>query len=754
MNSTTLGTETYPGSADSAMASRGPAWVWVLVTGASIVLIAYLRLGVFPDRFVPLSSILLLLICLWHRDLRLLWAMVFAFCAMVVFKAVVLVPDASMPGRQEWLFGGMQLVNILVAGIVIDRVIRLANRVEATVALLNESNAELEASNEELAAREEEITQQNEELQSQTEELEQQTEELNSQTEELQTLNDELAERERTLRELLDTTAQDPKEADTLAKLGETIERLLGHRASAAALLEAGDEDVMIRPLFGLGSEEQRLAPGTTMAELVLARNRVAGLADLKQRPDLCVPRLTSGKAVRSVASAPMRIGDRRATLEVYGTEPGEWQEQDLRIVQWLAEQCGRMLTVAQMRAEREAVHRSERRARMEADRANQAKDEFVAMLSHELRTPLNAMLGWATVLRTGDLPAEEAAKGLEIIERNARQQGQLISDLLDVSRIVTGKLHLDAQAVDLSAIVESAMEGIRATADSKGVRLECMLGRTSGELVGDPVRLQQIAWNLLSNAVKFTPPEGVVQVVVAEQSGHVELSVSDSGEGINPAQLPHLFERYRQADPSSTRRHGGLGLGLAIVKDLVELHGGSVEAHSDGIGRGARFLVRLPIKEAHWPTREQRAASQRAFDDPALEAPTLAGLNILVVDDEQDARLLLTHILTDRGAVVHEAASGEEAIGKLEEIDPDILISDIAMPGMDGYDLIRTVRERAAESKRPLPAALALTAFARTEDRTRALLAGYQAHIAKPVEPAELVATVASMRFAVARRA
>jgi signal transduction histidine kinase/ActR/RegA family two-component response regulator len=751
MNSTTLARESYPGSAEG-LSARGPAWVWVLVTAASIVLVAYLRLGVFQDRFVPLSSILLLLVCLWHRDLRLLWAMVFAFCAMIVFKAALLV--SSMPGAQEWLFGGMQLVNILIAGIVIDRVIRLANRVEATVALLNESNAELEASNEELAAREEEITQQNEELQSQTEELEQQTEELNSQTEELQTLNDELAERERTLRELLDTTAQDPKEAGTLAKLGETIERLLGHRARAAALLEPGDEDILIRPLFGLASEAQRLGRGTTMAELVLKRECPAGLADLAQRPDLCVPLLANGEAIRSIASAPMEVGDSRAALEVYDTNHGEWQEHDLRIVQWLAEQCGRMLTVAQMRAEREAVHRSERMARMEADRANQAKDEFVAMLSHELRTPLNAMLGWATVLRTGDLPAEEAAKGLEIIERNARQQGQLISDLLDVSRIVTGKLHLDAQEVDLGAIVETTVEGIRATAESKGVRLECMLGQISGELVGDPVRLQQIAWNLLSNAVKFTRPEGVVQIVVAEQSGHVELSVSDSGEGIDPVQLPHLFERYRQADPSSTRRHGGLGLGLAIVKDLVELHGGAVEAHSDGIGKGARFVVRLPVRAAHWPTREQRAAGLRAVDDSKLEAPTLAGLSILIVDDEQDARQLVSHILQERGAVVHEASSGEEALGKLEETDPDILVSDIAMPGMDGYDLIRALRERAAGSQRPMPAALALTAFARTEDRTRALLAGYQAHVAKPVEPAELVATVASLRFAVARRA
>jgi signal transduction histidine kinase/ActR/RegA family two-component response regulator len=753
MSSTTLGSKPLPG-ASALTVSRGPTWLWVLITAASIVIVGYLRLGLFPERFVPLSNILVMLICLWHRDLRLLWAMVFTFSAMVVVKVALLVPDTAAPGNLEWVFGLMQLANIGIAGIIIDRVIRLAIRVEATMALLNESNAELEASNEELAAREEEITQQNEELQSQTEELEQQGEELNSQAEELQTLNDELSERERTLRELLDATAQDPRQESAMTKLGETIVGLLGHRACAAAVVEPGEGEMRVRPLFGMDPGEQSLSRDATVADLVLARNRVAGLADVKQRPDLSMPRLADGNTVRAVASSPMEIGDSTGTLELYSAEPGEWQEHDLRLLQWLAEQCGRMLTMTQMRAEREAVHRAERLARSEADRANKAKDEFVAMLSHELRSPLNAVLGWATVLRSGTLPPEEVAQGLEVIERNARQQGQLISDLLDISRIVTGKLHLDARVVDLPSIVESAVECIRATADAKDVRVECMLGQTSRELVGDPVRLQQVVWNLLTNAVKFTGAEGVVQVVVTEQPDHVELSVSDSGEGVEPAQLPYLFERYRQADPSSTRRHGGLGLGLAIVKDLVELHGGSVEAHSDGVGQGARFLVRLPVRESRWSAQEQRAASHPAPASSGFEAPTLAGLTILVVDDEQDARLLLTHILTERGAVVHEATSGEEAIGKLEALDPDILISDIAMPGMDGYELIRVIRDRAEESNRPLPAALALTAFARTEDRTQALLAGYQAHVAKPVEPAELVATVASLRFAVGRRA
>jgi signal transduction histidine kinase/ActR/RegA family two-component response regulator len=745
-----IGKSQYQATDDGQVTHRGPLWLWVLVTVGLVAAFGYLRLELYPDRFVPLTNVLALLVCLWHRNLRLLWGMVTAFATMVIYKASVLIPYGELPGAQEWLFGGMQLVNILGAAFVIDRAIRLAIRVDATMAHLEASNAELDASNEELAAREEEITQQNEELQLQAEELEQQTEELSAQTEELQALNEELADRETTLRDLLSTTAQGLDADETLSKLGESIQKLLGDRVAAAAILLRTDDNLLLQPMFGLSPERDLITGHASLAALVLSRNRAGALADTNARPDIEVPTLASGQPVRSLASAPLgQAVDEPAggVLEVYSAEPGEWSEDDLRVLQWFAEQCGRMLTIAEMRADRETLLQAERLARAEADRANQAKDEFVAMLSHELRTPLHAMLGWATVLRKGEGSPEDLAKGLEVIERNARQQGQLISDLLDINRIVTGKLYLDVAPVDLPSIVERTVESMREPMATKRLRLEWHVGVLSRQIMGDPTRLQQISWNLLSNAVKFARPDGLVRIEITEHASHAEFSVIDDGEGIDPAHLPHLFERYRQADPSSTRRHGGLGLGLAIVKDLVQLHGGSVEAHSEGVGKGSTFKVRLPMGASALPEARHVTFPETAWSEPTgSEVLALAGLTILVVDDEGDARRLVRHILAAHGAVVHEADCGDAALKLLGEVGFDVLVSDIAMPGMDGHTLIRLARDWAAKANRKAPAALALTAFARAEDRTRTLLAGYQAHLSKPVEPAELVAAVARL--------
>jgi signal transduction histidine kinase/ActR/RegA family two-component response regulator len=731
---------------------RGPSWIWGLVTIATILAFGYLRLVVYPDRFVPLASILGLLVCLWHRDTRLLWTMVAAFGAMIAYKVVLLLPGSAAPSNHEYLFGAMQLANLVAAAAVIHAVILLMGRLEGMIANLEQANAEVEASNEELAAREEEVTQQNEELQSQTEELEQQTEELNSQAEELQTLNEQLAERERTLGDLLNVTAEGRGEEATLEQLGVSIERLLGGRAAAAAVLEPDGPHMVARPLFGLAGEPDRIARDRSLADLILTRDRAGFLEDMAMRPDLETPRLADGRAARSLAAAPLILGNAGAgALELYSTEPGEWSEHELRVVQWLAEQCGRMLITARLRAEREALLEAERAARTEAERVSHAQDEFVAMLSHELRTPLNAVLGWASVLRkSAGLEPEEVSKGLEVIERNARQQGQLISDLLDISRFTVGKLHLDLQRVDPCLVVESALEALRQAAEAKGVSLARELGHLDREVLGDPTRLQQIVWNLVSNSLKFTPTGGVVSVAVSQRDAHIEIVVRDTGEGIDPGLLPHLFDRYRQADASCTRRHGGLGLGLAIVKKLVELHGGSVVAHSDGPGLGAVFTVRLPVHEEEGSTSDGRRGPEWT-GAPDASSPTLTGLTILVVDDEQDARDLVSHILAARGATVRLAASGEEALAAVAEAWPDVLISDIGMPGMDGYALIRAIRGRRGEHMPPLPA-IALTAFARSEDRTRALLAGFQSHVAKPVESAELVAAVASLRYAVPR--
>jgi PAS domain S-box-containing protein len=389
--------------------------------------------------------------------------------------------------------------------------------------------------------------------------------------------------------------------------------------------------------------------------------------------------------------------------------------------------------------------------ARTDAEAASRAKDEFLATVSHELRTPLNAILGWGRLLRTSKLNEESFARGLETIERNARLQVQLIDDLLDVSRIISGKLRLTVMPVELSSIIESAVDSIRPAADAKGIRLQVLLDSNAGLISGDPDRLQQVVWNLLSNAVKFTRKEGRVQVRLQRTDSHVEITISDSGRGISPEFLPYVFDRFRQADSSISRMHGGLGLGLAIVRNLVELHGGSVQAESPGEGLGATFTVQLPIIIAHGSGRldldsdevdPARVGPQEGFDP----SPSLAGVNILVVDDEADARDLLTVILEERKAQVTTVTGPAEAYETLEWLRPDVIISDIGMPGEDGYSFIRSVRLKEARQRQGWRPAIALTAHARVEDRLRALSAGYQAHVAKPVEPAELVAVIVSL--------
>ena len=400
---------------------------------------------------------------------------------------------------------------------------------------------------------------------------------------------------------------------------------------------------------------------------------------------------------------------------------------------------------------EREQLLTAERISRAEAERASRMKDEFLATLSHELRTPLNAILGWATILKDGANDAEDLAQGLETIERNARAQTQIIEDLLDMSRIISGKVRLDVQRVDLAEVARSAIETVRPGAQAKGLRLQAVLDPHVGTVSGDPNRLQQVMWNLLSNAIKFTPRGGRVQVVLARVNSHVELSVSDTGEGIRPEFLVHVFDRFRQADSSTTRRYGGLGLGLAIVKQLVELHGGTVRAHSAGPGEGATFTVALPLvalqvdPEAEDPARRHPLGHA----SPPLMIPDqcarIAGVRVLVVDDEPDARMLVRRLLEDCEAVVSTAESAREALERLERDPPDVLVSDIGMPGEDGYSLIRRVRALGPDRGGNTPA-VALTAYARAEDRVRSVLAGFQMHVSKPVEPAELITMVASL--------
>jgi PAS domain S-box-containing protein len=388
-----------------------------------------------------------------------------------------------------------------------------------------------------------------------------------------------------------------------------------------------------------------------------------------------------------------------------------------------------------------------QRRTAEELREANRLKDEFLATVSHELRTPLTAILGWAHLLRIGQHDEKSATNALETIERNARAQGQLIDDLLDVSRIITGNLRLDVRQLDPGSFIEAAIEALRPAAEAKDVRIQKVMDTGVVSVAGDPARLQQVVWNLLSNAIKFNRKGGRVQVRLERIDSHIEIAISDTGAGIKPDFLPHVFERFRQADQKTTRQHGGLGLGLAIVRHLVELHGGTVEAESEGEGQGATFVVHLPIMPVHQKDNPAERVHPSARDTlPSYDCPErLEGLKVLVVDDEVDTREVFRVGISRCGAEVLTAASAQEALEAIERERPDLLISDIGMPGEDGYELIKKVRALPAGRGGKIPA-IALTAYARTEDRLRALRAGYQMHISKPVELAELIAVMASL--------
>ncbi|CAN5447940.1 hypothetical protein BH10PLA1_BH10PLA1_00440 [soil metagenome] len=398
--------------------------------------------------------------------------------------------------------------------------------------------------------------------------------------------------------------------------------------------------------------------------------------------------------------------------------------------------------------ADRERLLESERLARSEAERASRMKDEFLATLSHELRTPLTAILGWSQLLRTGTADQETLSQGIDTIDRNARVQTKIIEDLLDMSRITSGKIRLDVQRVDVAEVIRTTIETVTPAADAKEIRLVQVLDPLAGRVSGDPSRLQQVLWNLILNAIKFTPKGGRVQVVLERVNSHVEISVIDTGLGIDAKFLPHVFDRFRQADSSTTRTHSGLGLGLAIVKQLVELHGGTVLARSAGEGKGSTFVVMLPLTPLHAEVEsddDRRHPTSNLFGDIDLSCVKLEGVRVLVVDDEGDTRVLVKRLLDGCQATVLTAAGAEEALALVGEHSFDVLVSDIGMPRQDGYWLIKNLRKRPADQGGNIPA-LALTAYARSEDRQRVIMAGYQMHLAKPVEPSELITMVASL--------
>jgi len=480
--------------------------------------------------------------------------------------------------------------------------------------------------------------------------------------------------------------------------------------------------------LEGRSPEARLLRPGESALLVADARERLSDLAE-DERHRALLGRL----GPRSLMVVPIVSRERTlGVMSLLSTTSGRvFARDDLD----LAEELGRRAALA---VDNARLYRASQDARAGAEKANRAKDEFLATLSHELRTPLTPILGWTVMLRSGTLDPAAIQRGLEVIERNVRAQTQLIGDLLDVSRIITGKLRLEVSPIAVVPVVEAGVEAVRSSAEAKQITLGMELPSEMPTIVGDPDRLQQVVWNLVSNAVKFTPQGGRIDVRLRQDGSFLSLSVTDNGKGIEPEFIPHVFERFRQADSTSTRSHGGLGLGLAIVRHLVELHGGTVHAESGGIGEGSTFTVRLPLTTP----LQGPAAPKPEPPDPDVR---LDGVRVMVVEDEQDVRDFLRMSLVHYGAEVTAFETSADALVAVEAQRPDVLVSDIGMPGEDGYAFIRRVRALGPDRGGQVPAA-ALTAYAKGEDGQRVLSAGFQVHLPKPVQPADLANVVATL--------
>ena len=541
---------------------------------------------------------------------------------------------------------------------------------------------------------------------------------------------EEAAARLRRLRDvasaLSETTTQERVAAAVLA---QAVADRGGARGAVSALTEDGRAiEVVAHQGGALLPAAGRISIDAPVALALAFRGGepvVSTSASAEASPSTCFV----GGTCRAVIAVPLVASGGRSVgaFLVERVEPGDVATDALAFLTTLGQQGGVAL-------ERARLHDAERRARVHAEEANRAKDEFLGVVSHELRTPLNAILGWATLLSGKAEPGTAIDKGVRVIERNARVQAKIIDDILDVSRIITGRLRIELQPTDLGSILRDAIDVVMSSAESKKVTLAYDVPDGLPAVPGDPVRLHQVLWNLLSNAVKFTPQGGRVDASIEARQDSVVVTVTDTGDGLESHFLPHVFERFRQADASAARRHGGLGLGLAIVRHLVELHGGEVVAESEGKGLGARFSVSLPLPPAAGPAVVAQHVSRAPEHDGDLTAPPLDGLRVLVVDDDPDARDVIAAVLVDRGAVVRAVASAQAALDALGDLAPDVLLTDIAMPVEDGYSLLRRLRAGGSPHAR-LPA-VALTAFTRGSDALRAADAGFAAHLPKPVEP------------------
>ncbi len=518
------------------------------------------------------------------------------------------------------------------------------------------------------------------------------------------------------------------------------IRELLEADSAGILLLTEDGQSLVVRAAIGMEEEEigLRIPVGRGVAGSIAA-SRVPLVVEDLSKVEVINPFLK--QKARSLIGAPLIVEDRLiGVIHAETIRARRFTEEDVRLLQMAADRVA--LAIEQAR-----LYKVEQQARRQAEEASRIKDEFLTLVSHELRSPLNAMLGYAAMLRHGRLDPQKVRKAADVIQRSGKAQMQLIDDLLDTARIISGKLRLDVGPVDLFMVIKESVQTIHPAAEAKGISIQADLSSEAGQITGDPSRLQQVVWNLLSNAVKFTPPGGRIEVRLERIDPHVRITVSDTGKGISPDFLPYVFARFQQADASSARRYGGLGLGLALVKYLVELHGGTVEAASEGEDQGATFKVTLPVRAVYSPLGEAGGAPC-AVASPE-EAAMLAGVRVLVVDDEVGARELVKMALEQYGAEVVTAGSAAEAYEMITSAAalerPAAMLTDIGMPGEDGYSLMRRVRdlERSRDFYTP---AVALTAYGRTEDRVRALKAGFQMHIAKPVDPAELAIVITSL--------
>ena len=512
-------------------------------------------------------------------------------------------------------------------------------------------------------------------------------------------------------------------------------------RALLAGIVDSSEDAIVSKSLDGIITSWNHAAErmfGWTASEAIGKSIILIIPTELREEETMILSRLRRGERIEHFETIRVTKDGRRLNISL-SISPVRNQSGQIIGAAKIARDISDRVRAEE---ERTTLLAAERAARERAEAASRAKDEFVAMISHEIRSPLNAILGWSQMLRQGTLDKNATKNALESIERNARAQAQLVSDLLDISRVITGKLRINARPVDITTSLDSALESIRPAVDAKQIQIEVEREPYATVVTGDADRLQQVIWNLLSNAVKFTPRGGRVMVRVARGDSQLEIAITDTGAGISKEFLPFIFDRFTQADTTTSRRHAGLGLGLAIVRHIVELHGGTVTAESDGVGRGATFRVTLPVRALRGADPD--AKPQAIAAENLADKITLHDVRVMIIDDEAETRDLLKVMLTAHGADVHTHASGAEGLAQLDGWKPNVLVSDIGMPVQDGYAFIKQVRSLGF-GPNDLPA-IALTAYARAEDRMRALAAGFQMHVPKPVEASELVMVIASL--------